>query len=42
LVRWLLTWSVAQLQQCVGILMAFERRIKAEPVVEEQAMLERL
>jgi hypothetical protein len=35
-------FDVAQLQQCVGILMAFERRIKAEPVVEEQAMLELL
>jgi hypothetical protein len=35
-------YDVNQLQQCVGILMAFERRIKAEPVIEEQAMLELL
>jgi hypothetical protein len=35
-------YDVAQLQQCVGVLMAFERGIKAEPVIEEQSMLELL
>ncbi len=33
-------YDVNQLQQCVGILMCLERRLKAEPVVDEQQLLE--